>query len=86
MTLLNLTVAVLLAQDRTETGKTNQTSWVPLVIALIVLAAVAVAVFVRRSRRANNEPPAGSVPASEVPDHLGSGRMSTPPSEARRQP
>jgi LPXTG-motif cell wall-anchored protein len=65
MTLLT-TLALMLAQTRTDTGKTNQTSWFPLVIALIVLAFIVAAVLVRRSRRAHGEPPAGSVPASEV--------------------
>lgn len=60
-------LVLLLAQSRTETGKTNQTSWMPLVIGLLLVAFVAAALLVRRSRRAHGEPPAGSVPASEAP-------------------
>ncbi len=77
MMLLN-TLALVLAQSRTETGKTGQTSWHLIVIAVILIAFVIVAMFIRRARRAHGEPPAGSVPTSEVPEHLQSGRMSPP--------
>lgn len=71
-------LAVLVAQSTTETGKTNQTSWFPMLIAGLLLAAVAAGIFVWRGRRAHGDPPAGSVPASEVPGHLRSGGMSPP--------
>lgn len=72
------TLVLLLAQSTTDTGKTNQTSWFPMLIAGLLVAVVVAAVLVRRSRRAHGDPPAGSVPASEVPQHLQSGRMSPP--------
>jgi LPXTG-motif cell wall-anchored protein len=64
---MDITLAMaLLAQSRTETGKTNQTSWFLLVIALILIAFVILAVSTRRARRRHGEPPLGSVPASDV--------------------
>jgi LPXTG-motif cell wall-anchored protein len=75
------TLALLLAQSTTETGKTNQTSWFPMLIAGLLLAVVVAGVFIWRGRRAHGDPPAGSVPASEVPQHLQSGRMSPPQSD-----
>lgn len=68
----------MLAQTQTETGATNQTSWGGIYVGLVVVAFVLVALFIRRARRAHGDPPAGSVPASEVPGHLNSGRMSDP--------
>ncbi len=59
---------VFVAQDRTETGKTSQTSWELIFIVAILVAFVAAALFVRRGRRAHGDPPAGSVPSSEVRD------------------
>ena len=65
MVFVNHILAVF-AQTRTQTGKTNQTSWELVVIAAILILFVLAAVYVRRGRRANNDPPAGSVPASEA--------------------
>ena len=78
MLILN-TLAVLVAQATTETGKTNQTSWFPMLIAGVLLAVLVAGFFIRRSRRSLGDPPAGSVPATDVPQHLRSGRMSPPP-------
>lgn len=69
------TLAVLLAQSTTETGKTNQTSWFPMLIAGVLLAVLIAGFLIRRTRRSLGDPPAGSVPATEVPQHLQSGRM-----------
>jgi LPXTG-motif cell wall-anchored protein len=77
MVMLN-TLAVLLAQSTTETGKTNQTSWFPMLIVGLLLAVLVAGFFIRRGRRALGDPPAGSVPATDVPEHLQSGRMSPP--------
>jgi len=72
------TLALLLAQNTTETGKTNQTSWFAMLIAGLLVAVVVAGFFIWRGRRAHGDPPAGSVPATEVPQHMRSGRMSQP--------
>jgi LPXTG-motif cell wall-anchored protein len=75
---------LLLAQTTTETGETSQTSWFPFLIAGLLMAVLIAAFLVRRARRAHGDPPAGSVPAGDVPNYLQSGRMSPPPDETRR--
>jgi hypothetical protein len=72
-------LALLLAQTTTDPGRTNQTSWFPVLIAGLLVTVAVVAFFVWRSRRAQGDPPVGSVPAADVPQHLRSGRMSPPP-------
>ncbi len=78
-------LSVTLAQTTTETGEPSQTSWWVFVVLGIITAFVVAAVFVRRARRARGDAPAGSVPASEVSQHLESGRMTAPPPEAGRE-